>query len=328
MEDQDRRPIALVAGGSRGLGLAIARELDRAGQRVVITARTADDLRRARDQLAADGGSVITRVHDVRDAAGARDLVAEIESEHGAVETLICVAGVLKVGPLPDRAEDYDEPIDTMLRGPINLVHAVLPRMRQRGAGRIGIVTSIAAVVPTPHLVPYTAAKYGAIGFAQGLTEELRGEPISVTTIVPGLMRTGGHWHAAYDGRPEQEYRWFALLSSLPIVSIAADRAAAIIVRAVLTGRSKIIFTPLARAGAMAYRISPRATVALLGAASRLLPGPGDDHAPGYLAADAIDSSLYDRATVLGRRAIERLNQLGAHASGMQTGERVRKEHD
>lgn len=312
-EDQLRSPVAVVAGGSRGLGLAVARELGLAGHRVVITARTADDLRRAADLLDSEGISVITRVHDVRDASGSRDLVAEIESEYGPVETLIMVAGVLKVGPVPDRAEEYDEPIDIMLRGPINVVHAVLPGMRKRGRGRIGIVTSIAAIIPTPHLVPYTAAKFGAIGFAQGLTEELRGQPISVTTIVPGLMRTGGHWNAEYDGRPSQEYAWFAALSSLPVVSIAAERAAAIIVRAVLAGRTKIIFTPLARLGELAYRVSPGITTGLLGAAGRLLPGPGDDRAPGHTAAGGVTSPAFNRITVLGRRAIERLNQIGAH---------------
>lgn len=324
-DNPDRRPIALVAGASRGLGLAVARELGNAGQRVVITARTADDLRRATALLDAEGVSAIARVQDVGDAAAARELVADVETEHGPIETLITVAGMLKVGPLPDRAEDYDEPIDTMLRGPINMVHAVLPRMRRRGHGRIGIVTSIAAIVPTPHLVPYTAAKYGAIGFAQGLTEELQGEPISVTTIVPGLMRTGGHWHADYTGRPGQEYAWFALLSSLPIISIAADRAAGIIVRGVLAGRTKIIFTPLARVGEVAYRISPRATVSLLGLTNRLLPRPADGHAPGYIAARDISSSLYDRVTTLGRRAIDQLNQVGAHASGTESAAGVRK---
>ncbi|WP_168207567.1 SDR family NAD(P)-dependent oxidoreductase [Microlunatus elymi] len=309
-------PVAWVAGASRGLGLALARELGLAGYRVVITARTAADLERARELLQADGVSVRTIVHDVRDPVAARDVVAEVEATWGSIDTVIAVAGLMKVGPLPQRAEDYDQSIDIMLRGPINVVHAVLPSMQVRGDGRIGIVTSIAGLIPVPHLVPYTAAKFGALGFSRGLTEELRGSGISVSTIIPGLMRTGGHWHADYSGQPGNEYAWFTALSALPVISIEADRAAKIIVGGVLRGRSKIIFTLPALAGDLLYRLSPEAVGLLLGWAGRLLPGPGDDQQPGFRAARGVTSDAFTRITGPARRAVRRWNQQGAHQSG------------
>ena len=311
---QTEKPLAWVAGGSRGLGYAIAHELGEAGHRVLITARTEADLDRARVQLAAEGVDVITRVHDVRDADGARELAAEVESRYGPIEVLVAVAGVLRVGPLPDRAEEYAEPIDIMLRGPINLVHAVLPGMQQRDRGRIGIITSIAGIIPVPHLVAYSAAKHGAVGFARALTEELSGSKITVSTIIPGLMRTGGHWHADYIGRPTAEYAWFTALSAAPLMSMDAQRAAKIIVHGVINGRRKIIFTLPARIGELVYRMAPDAVGILIGAAGRLLPPPGDDQAPGYQAAVAT-SKLFDRLTVLARRSVYRFNQAAAHKS-------------
>jgi len=306
------RPLAWVAGGSRGLGYAIAEQLGRSGYRVLITARTGADLDRAQAQLEADELDVITRVHDVRDAAGARDLVAETESRYGPIEVAVAVAGVISVGPVQDQAEAYDQSVDIMLHGPINVAHAVLGPMRDRGRGRIGIVTSIAGLIPIPHLVAYSAAKHGAVGFARALATELTGSGISVSTIIPGLMRTGGHWHADYHGRPQAEYGWFTALSAMPIVAIDAERAARIIVRGVLTGRRKIIFTLPARLGDLVYRLSPEATGLAIGAAGRLLPAPGDDHAPGHRA-DAGMPKLFDRLTVLARDAVRRFHQEDAH---------------
>ncbi|HEY9292370.1 MAG TPA: SDR family oxidoreductase [Microlunatus sp.] len=320
MTEQSPRPgneaaVAWVAGASRGLGLALARALGRSGFRVLITARTSSDLDRARDLLVADGITVRARVHDATDPATAREIVADTEATWGPIDTVIAVAGVMKVGPLPERAEEYDESIDIMLRGPINVVHAVLPTMRQRGRGRIGVVTSIAALIPVPHLVPYTAAKFGALGFTRGLSEELSGSGISVSAIIPGLMRTGGHWHADYSGRPDREYAWFTVLSALPVISIDADRAAAVIVRGVLRGRGKIIFTLPALVGDLLYRLSPAVITRLLGIAGRMLPSPGDDHEPGYRAATGVNSSLFERATAPARRAVVAFNQRGAHRS-------------
>lgn len=316
---QQPGPTALVAGASRGLGLALARELGLRGHRVVITARSAPELERAAQVLNADGITVWTRTHDVSDVAGTTDLFADVEAKYGPIEILVVVAGMLQVGPLPDNASEYAEPLQTMLGGPINVVHAALPGMRARGRGRIGVVTSIGGLVPVPHLVPYSTAKFGAVGFAQGLSQELQGTGISVSTIIPGLMRTGGHWNAEYHGRPHREYVWFTLMASLPVVSIEASRAARIIVDGVARGKRRIIFTPMARVAARLYGLAPEPVTWTLGVMGRyLLPRSGDEELPGRQAAGRIRSRIFDQATLLGRRAVRRWNQTNDPSSGGQ----------
>lgn len=285
----------------------------------MITARSESELDAAARMLDADGVTVHTRVHDVRDAAGTRQLVTDVETEHGPIETLLVVAGVLQVGPLPHDTNEYTEPLQTMLGGPINVVHAVLPAMRQRDRGRIGVVTSIGGIVPVPHMVPYSTAKFGAVGFSRGLSQELQGTGISVSTIIPGLMRTGGHWNADYHGRPEREYVWFALMASLPLVSADLGRAARIIVGGVLRGRRRIIFTPMARVAARLYGLAPDLVTWTLGLTGRyLLPRAGNEELPGRQAAGRIRSRIFNQATLLGRRAVRRWNQTSDPSSGGQ----------
>ena len=157
--------------------------------------------------------------------------------EIGPIEVLMCVAGVIQVGPLTafDR-QDFAEAIDIMLWGPINTALAVLPAMRRRRRGRIGIITSIGGLISAPHLLPYSTAKHGAAGFGRGLRSELAGTGISVTTVAPGLMRTGSHLRARFRGDVRREYAWFATAASLPVLSMDAGRAARLIVTGVARG--------------------------------------------------------------------------------------------
>ena len=225
--------LALVAGGSRGLGLLIARELARRGATLAVCARDAAELDRAAADLRRGGGPVHTYVCDVTDAAAVNAMVAEIESRVGAVDVLVTVAGIIEVGPLTAMTrEDFERSMDTMFWGPVNVTDAVLPSMRHRRRGRIATITSIGGKIAVPHLLPYSAAKFAAVGYFEGLRAELAGTGVSVTTVVPGLMRTGSHVNATFTGQQEREYAWFSLGASLPLVSIDAERAASRIVRA------------------------------------------------------------------------------------------------
>ena len=124
-----------------------------------------------------------------------------------------------------------------MLWGPVHLALAVLPHMRDAGRGRIGIVSSVGGLVAVPRLVPYSVAKFGAVGLAEGLYAELAGTGVTVTAVTPGLMRTGGHTHARFVDDAVTDYAWFAPLASLPGLSISAERAARRIVSGVLVGQ-------------------------------------------------------------------------------------------
>lgn len=320
-KDDVHGEVALVAGASRGLGLLIARELARAGCRVAICARDQTELERAQELLAGQGLQVETFVCDVTDPDQVTRLVEEVSMRIGPVDILVNVAGVIQVGP--DSAmddADYRLAMATMFWGPFQLTRAVLPAMRSRGSGRVATITSIGGKIGVPHLVPYSAAKFAAVGFMEGLRAELAGTGISATTVVPGLMRTGSHLRAWFAGQSEREYAWFALGASLPVVSMDAERAARRIVGAVRAGRREIVLTPLAKVATRVHGVAPSSTTALLEVMGRLLPAapesappaeglPGRHLLEGDEADAALDSPLLRRATTWGRQAAHRFNE-------------------
>jgi NAD(P)-dependent dehydrogenase (short-subunit alcohol dehydrogenase family) len=307
------RPVALVAGGSRGLGLLIARELGRQGYQPVLWARGAAELDRAVLVLADEGIQAAAMVCDVRDHELVAQQVARIENELGPIEVAVHVAGVVQVGPLTSLTHDhFEQAIDTMQWGPVNLAMAVVPGMRARGRGRFGTIASIGGLVSVPHLLPYSTAKFGAVGFTNGLRAELAGTGVTATTVAPGLMRTGSHLRAEFTGDAAAEYAWFAPGASMPLVSMDAERAAARIVRGILRGRSIVILTPLAKVGARIQGVAPATTAAAMGVVARLLPsGPGGPTATveGRAARRLLDSPLVERLTTWGNRAAARNNE-------------------
>ena len=314
-------PVALVAGGSRGLGLLVARELAAHGYLPVICARSADELHQAVEQLAAWGHLAHPRACDVGDHLAVDALVLDVERELGPVEVAVHVAGIIQVGPLASvRREHFEEAVATMLWGPVNLSLAVLPGMRARGRGRIGIVSSIGGMVSVPHLLPYSVAKFAAVGLSQGLRAELAGSGVSVTTVAPGLMRTGSHLRAQFVGNHRAEYAWFAPGASLPLLSMNAERAAAKITRAVLTGKGLVLLTPLAKIAARFSGAAPGSTGFLMGVLARVLPAPADaaqagQAVDGHEARARLDSRIVEALTVLGNRAARRFNQFPANVS-------------
>ena len=309
-------PLAFVAGGSRGLGLLIARELGRRGHRLAVCARDAEELEAARQLLSAEGLEVRVDVCDVSDADRVTALVEQLERETGPVEVAIVVAGVIQVGPLTSVTRShFSEAINIMLWGPINVALALLPAMRERGRGRIGIITSIGGVIAVPHLLPYSTAKFGAVGFASGLRSELSGSGITATTVVPGLMRTGSHFRAKFVGDQGLEFGWFSLGATLPLVAMDAERAASWIVAGVLAGRAYVLLSPITQIGIRVKGLAPGLTTLAVGLAGRLLPnGPGTstETIEGYQARQRMNGTagrLLDGVSTLGRRAAQRFNQ-------------------
>lgn len=305
---------ALVAGASRGLGLLIARDLARRGLDVAICARDAVELEQAVARLAGDGASVRSYVCDVADRTAVTGLVARVERETGPLDVAIHVAGIIQVGPVDAMTADrFDEAIDIMLRGPINLALAVLPGMRERGFGRIGTVTSIGGVVSVPHLLPYSSAKFGAVGFSQGLSAELAGTGVTSTTIVPGLMRTGSHLHAQFAGDAGSEFAWFGPGASLPLVAMDAEKAARRMVEGVLAGDPMVTLTPMAHIGRRVAGLAPATTTRLMGLVNRALPtGSDGDVREGMHARTELRPRarrLVDTLTAMGDRVARRTNE-------------------
>lgn len=304
--DSAGTPVALLVGASRGLGLEIARVLHGDGYEVVLCSRDQESLDRAAEQL---GSRVSTRVVDIIDAAQVQRAVASVEQEYGAIDVAIAIAGIIQVGPAEDMTlEHFDQAIDIMARGPIHVAWSVLPGMRKRRQGHIGIVASVGGVASPPHLLPYATAKFAAVGFADGLASALSGTGVTATTIVPGLMRTGSQDRATFTGNSAKEHAWFSVAASLPLLSIDATTAARRIVDGVVSGKPLVTLTPLTW---MAYRVRglmPATTTRVMGLAGRLLPGPSGNTEP-IEGRKLPTPPLVDRLTVLARRAAARNNE-------------------
>jgi len=149
-------------------------------------------------------------------------------------------------------------------------------------------------------------------GLSEGLRAELAGEGVSVTTVVPGLMRTGSHTAARFSGDAPREYAWFATAASLPLLSTDAERAARAIVRAARRRRPEIVLTPTAKAAVRLHGLAPATTTRLMTLAARLLPTAGstpDHDVSGTDAARCLDSPAVRRLTTLGDRAGRRFNE-------------------
>jgi len=304
--------VALVTGGSRGLGLVLARELGRRGMRVAICARDEEELERARAALAAEGIDAMAEPCDVTDPDGVAGMVAEVTERLGPVDLLVNNAGIIQVGPSEAmRLEDFVRAMDVMFYGALHATTEVLPQMRRRGSGTIVNVTSIGAAVGVPHLAPYTAAKFALRGLSEALGAEVAKDGVRVVTIVPGLMRTGSFGHALVTGKRYAEASLFALASSLPLLTVSAERAARRIVRAVERGEAVVVIGLPARALRLSHALSPGAIVKTLGFVNRLLPPPpreGEEGMPlpGELFRRGLARSVL---TALGDRAARRYNE-------------------
>ena len=268
--------VVLITGGSRGLGLLLARHAAAEGARLAICARDAAELERARRELAADGAAeVVALVRDLTDATAVRTLVTEVQGQLGPIDVLVNNAGIISTGPLDNlEVRDYQDSMDTHFWAPLHAMQAVLPDMRRRGAGRIVNIASLGGKVAVPHLVPYSASKFALVGLSEGFRSELRQHGIRVTTVCPGLMRTGSPRHALIKGRHRKEYAWFMVADSLPVLSMDADSAARQIWNACRRGDAELILGLPAKLLAAFHGLFPGAAANLLGWVNRALPKP------------------------------------------------------
>jgi len=319
---------ALVTGSSRGLGFLLAREFARAGCNIVICARGESALEQARLALKEQGARVFAVPCDVSDQAQVEDLVRQANRYFGGIDILVNNAGVIQVGPvLNDTVEDFADAMNVMFWGVLYPILAVLPQIRERGYGRIVNITSIGGKVSVPHLLPYACAKFAATALSEGLHAELAQQGIRVTTIIPGLMRTGSHLNALFKGQQAEEFTWFSLGATLPLISMDAERAARQIVEATQRGEAECILSLPAQGLARFHGLFPGITSelsALVNAA--LLPdgdGFGTNIARGLEVQTALSptrAELLRLLTTLGRSAAARFNQYGA--SGQRTEDR------
>ena len=309
-----RGKAVLITGGSRGLGLELAREFAAAeGARVAICGRDAEDLHAAVDDLAGRGAREVVAVPcDVTDQQQVNRMVGEVVNRLGGIDVLVNNAGTITVAPFEHMTlADYEEAMRTHFYGPLYVTTAALPHLRARGAGRIVNISSIGGKVAVPHLLPYSASKFALTGWSGGLRAELQKDNIYVTTVCPGLMRTGSPRNAFFKGQHRQEYAWFHVSDALPLTAMHARRAARQVVSACRYGRGEVILSVQAKLAAKLFAVFPS-----LGAQAAAMVNEYVLPAPGGIGAVKVQGKQSESAvtrswvTGLSRQAAEANNQV------------------
>ena len=307
-----RGKVALVTGGSRGLGLLLARELAKAGASLALCARDGDELARAEAELVNLGANVLTGICDVTQRDQVTRFVGEVEAKFGRVDVLINNAGIIEVGPIEAMTlTDFDEAMKTHYYAPLYFIMAVAPGMQARRSGRIVNISSFGGKVAVPHLVPYSASKFALVGLSEGLRAEYAKDNVWVTTVCPGLLRTGSHDHAKFKGQNQAEYAWFTLGNANPLLSISGESAAKQIVNAARYGDAEVVLSLSAQAMAAIHGLFPGLTADVLAVVNRGLPkmgGIGTESREGEDSHSMIAPSIL---TTLSNRAEQANNEAG-----------------
>ncbi len=227
---------ALVTGGSRGIGRAIALELAAAGHRVVVSYR--QDEASAEEtvaQIRAAGGEAAAIGADVTKAAEVRALGERVASEFGGADILVNNAGVIKDALFPFmKEEDWDFVLDTDLKGAFRITKAVIRGMLHKGWGRIVNVVSVSGISGHVGQTNYSAAKGGLIAFTKALALELATRQITVNAVAPGLVSTEIIAHLKDDAREE-------FLRRIPMARFAAPEEIAAVVAFLVSERASYV---------------------------------------------------------------------------------------
>jgi NAD(P)-dependent dehydrogenase (short-subunit alcohol dehydrogenase family) len=307
-----RHRAVLVTGGSRGLGLELARVFASEGADLAILARDPDELERARQQLEPTTSGVLTIQADVGNRDDVDRAIQRVVDHYGRLDVLVNNAGVIQVGPVAHmQLEDYEEAMRVHFRGPLHTTLAAIPYMRRQHGGRIVNIASIGGKVPVPHLAPYVASKFALVGLSGSLCAELAREQIVITTVSPGLMRTGSPINVEVKGQHEREFAWFAISDAMPVISMDATRAARQIVEACRRGDAEAVLTWPAKLAAGIYGLIPNTYVRLAAVGNRLLPSPtGVAGNRPQLGRDSASRWAPSPLTTLSDRAAARNNEL------------------
>jgi NAD(P)-dependent dehydrogenase (short-subunit alcohol dehydrogenase family) len=270
-----RDKVALITGGSRGLGLVLARHICTQGGRVALIARDPEELARAKADLAPRGGAVLTVQCDLLDAAQIRAAVHQVVDRFGKIDILINNAGIIEVGPLEHMTrEDFERAMQLHFWAAYELVSQIVPEMRTWGGGRIVNISSIGGKVAVPHLAPYSVSKFALTGFSDAIRAELARDNIHVTTVAPGMMRIGSHVNAKFKGKHDMEFAWFTASAGAPMISMNADRAARKILAACRRGQPSLTLTFAARGAIFGNALFPNLTGYAMRLMNQFLPKP------------------------------------------------------
>lgn len=301
----------VITGGSRGLGLVIARRLADAGAKLAICARDEKAVYLAAAELRGRGAEVVAAACDVRDDDQVASFIGRVAEQFGGVDVLFNVAGIITVGPLDSMTQaDFEDSMNTNCWGALNLARHALPQMRAQGWGRIVNVASLGGKRAVPHMLPYAASKFALVGLSNGLRAELKHENIFVTTACPGLMRTGSPRNANFKSQHRHEYALFSISDSLPVMSMSAEAAADQIIEACRQGRGEIFIHGPLNVTIALQQMFPELAQEILAVGASVLPkmgGIGRSAAKGYQSESAWSPSML---TTLTQRAAAANNEM------------------
>src|SRR5436190_2450276 len=307
-----RDKVVLISGGSRGLGLVLARHICEQHGKVALIARDREELARAKSDLASRRGKVVTIECDLLDRAQIHSAVRTAIDRLGKIDILINNAGIIEVGPLDHMTrEDFDRAMRLHFWAPYELISQIVPEMRLWGGGRIVNISSIGGKIGVPHLAPYCASKFALTGLSDSVRGELAKDNILVTTVCPGLMRTGSPFNGWFKGRHRDEFTWFAISDSLPLATIDGTRAARQIIDACRYGDAELVITWPAKLAVIANAGFPEAVALGTSPGNSLLPGPtnesGDQARSGW---QSLSDWAPSKLTTLTDRAAAENNEL------------------
>ena len=193
--------VAVVTGGGGGLGEGICTSLAAAGAAVAVVGRTRETLERVATQVTVSGGRALVVEVDIADRSSVEAMTERVVEELGGIDILVNNAAVYHRKPWTEISEeDWDEVLDTNLRGYFLCARAAYPSLMERGNGRVINVASITFFGGTPFLLDYVASKGGIVGFTRALAREVGPDRITVNTVAPGAFPT-----AAERIHPDQE---------------------------------------------------------------------------------------------------------------------------
>src|SRR5256885_3855912 len=268
-----RDKVALITGGSRGLGLEIARQICAGGGKVALIARDSDELGRAKTDLDRFATEVLTIQGDLLETAQIQSAVQQTLQRFGKIDILINNAGTLEIGPIEHmQLKDFDRAMRLHFWAPFILYLLLAPLMRAKGGGRIVNISSIGGRIAVPHMAAYSASKFALTGFSDAIRAELARDNIWVTTVTPGLMRTGSQVHAKFKGDHAAEYRWFDWSRKIPFASISVERAARKILSACRRGKPALIMPLSAYFIIAANALFPNLTARVMKIMNRSMP--------------------------------------------------------